>query len=261
MSKNENLIDILEVANKTGESVADLILKKLAEGTVSVPKPSPEYVEKLIAFTEYQFLPDGRSTLCTIGLINGFVTHGISSTVSIEHFDAEMGRQAALKKAMEKVWEAAALLTIDRTYRENIATQLRNRSKMKGTGLLFRHYSGAIYRLLNVAKNEKDLVENVVYQSVNDGAIFVRPTTEFYEKFTCITDINFKEHKLIKLQAEYDELVLKYSTREEILSHGKPDDMSDQEWNLIRSEFLPMREQHEILMARIELMREEFNNA
>lgn len=43
-------------------------------------------------------------TLCVLVLRNGFTVTGESACVSPENFDAELGRQIARKKAVDKLW-------------------------------------------------------------------------------------------------------------------------------------------------------------
>jgi hypothetical protein len=43
-------------------------------------------------------------TFCVLILRNGFTVTGESACASPENFDAEIGRQIARKKAVEKVW-------------------------------------------------------------------------------------------------------------------------------------------------------------
>src|SRR5690554_4756646 len=43
-------------------------------------------------------------TFCVLVLKNGFTVTGESACVSSENFDAEVGRQVARQKAVEKIW-------------------------------------------------------------------------------------------------------------------------------------------------------------
>ena len=44
-------------------------------------------------------------TICVLVLRNGFTVTGESACVSPENFDAEIGRQIARRKAVDKVWQ------------------------------------------------------------------------------------------------------------------------------------------------------------
>ena len=47
----------------------------------------------------------------------------------------------------------------------------------------FRHHKGGIYTLLHIAQSERDGSEQAVYRG-EDGKIWVRPMSEFLEKFS-----------------------------------------------------------------------------
>ena len=49
----------------------------------------------------------------------------------------------------------------------------------------YRHYKGGAYTLLHVGKMEENGQEMAVYEAVN-GEIWIRPLSEFNEKFTPI---------------------------------------------------------------------------
>jgi len=46
----------------------------------------------------------------------------------------------------------------------------------------YRHYKGNVYEVLGVAKHSETLEELVVYKSLNDGQIWVRPRKMFLEE-------------------------------------------------------------------------------
>lgn len=46
----------------------------------------------------------------------------------------------------------------------------------------YRHYKGNVYEVLGVAKHSETLEELVVYRSVHDGQIWVRPRKMFLEE-------------------------------------------------------------------------------
>jgi hypothetical protein len=47
--------------------------------------------------------------------------------------------------------------------------------------VLYKHYKGALYRVLGECKHSETLEDMTVYMSVNDGLLWVRPTSMFYE--------------------------------------------------------------------------------
>lgn len=226
------------------KDIEQLILGKGLKG----PSLSPGEVESLIAETQYTLLPNKRSTVCSITLVNGFTVNGISSVVSGVDYDEEVGRITAHKKAMSEVWDIATALFTEKLHQAKLAEQLED---LRGTGEYFKHHKGDIYKLLHIAKNEADLDEVAVYQAVKDGVIYTRPAREFYEKFTCVVDLSAEEGLKLQVQAEYDELKVKYSQMESSLGMGQPEYVTDNHWWLIKRQLAPMREYHEVLTARI----------
>ena len=47
---------------------------------------------------------------------------------------------------------------------------------------IYRHFKGGIYRVIGVGRHSEDLSPMVVYQSVADGGIWVRPVQMWDEK-------------------------------------------------------------------------------
>lgn len=226
----------------------DEIEQLIQSKNLNAPRSTPTQVESAIADTKYVLLPDRRSTLCAITLVNGFTVHGISSMVSGEDYDQEVGRITAYKKAFGEVRDVLAVLMVEKRYQEQ---QAQNIQALQGTGFYFKHHKGGIYKLLHIAKNESDLEEIAVYQAVLDGVIYTRPLSEFYEKFTCVVGMDDKELERINLQAEYDELLNRYSNLETKLGEGQPDDTNDNQWWLLKRQLATMRDYHEVLTVRI----------
>lgn len=226
----------------------DEIEQLIQSKNLNAPRSTPTQVESAIADIKYVLLPDRRSTLCAITLVNGFTVHGISSMVSSEDYDQEVGRLTAYKKAFSEVRDVLAVLMVEKRYQEQ---QAQNIQALQGTGFYFKHHKGGIYKLLHIAKNESDLEEIAVYQAVLDGVIYTRPSSEFYEKFTCVVGMDDKELERINLQAEYDELLNRYSNLETKLGEGQPDDTNDNQWWLLKRQLAPMRDYHEVLTVRI----------
>jgi hypothetical protein len=74
--------------------------------------------------------------------------------------------------------------------------------------MLYKHYKGALYRVLGECKHSETLKDMTVYMSVNDGLLWVRPTSMFHEL------INTPDGKYVPRFAEVDEdLIAKQSLR------------------------------------------------
>lgn len=48
-------------------------------------------------------------------------------------------------------------------------------------GKTYRHYKGNIYKIIALAKHSENLEDMIVYQSVSDGKIWVRPYSMWNE--------------------------------------------------------------------------------
>lgn len=78
-----------------------------------MPMPIPtrvtiEDVEGSILNETYTVLPNGRTTVCQLTLVDngnsGFTVEGQSACVSLENYDRKMGESLAKQDALSKVW-------------------------------------------------------------------------------------------------------------------------------------------------------------
>lgn len=69
------------------------------------PRVTAQEVAQAIIMQDFTLLPDGRTTICTLTLYNGFTVRGESSCVCIENFDEKIGREIASKNAETEVWK------------------------------------------------------------------------------------------------------------------------------------------------------------
>jgi hypothetical protein len=91
-----------------------------AAGKTTAPRILPEQIEATIVGETYTVLPSGRVTVCELALVNGFTVRGESSVVSIENFDAEIGRAFSRKKAVDQIWPLEAYLLKQRLYEDGL---------------------------------------------------------------------------------------------------------------------------------------------
>lgn len=63
-----------------------------------------QYLEKRIEDVYYTVMPDGRTTICTIEMVNGFTVNGFSACVLASNFDAALGRKYSYEDAFSKLW-------------------------------------------------------------------------------------------------------------------------------------------------------------
>jgi hypothetical protein len=69
-----------------------------------MPAVSFADVQEAIVKETYTVLPDGRTTICQLTLVNGYTVFGESSCVCIENFNAELGNKYSRERAVDKVW-------------------------------------------------------------------------------------------------------------------------------------------------------------
>ncbi len=84
------------------------------------PRVTLSQVESRIRQVQYVILPDGRTTICMLTLLNGFTVRGESSCVSVENFNKELGERYSYNKAKDKIWELEAYLLAEHLYRGEI---------------------------------------------------------------------------------------------------------------------------------------------
>lgn len=227
------------------EKIDEMIREKDPKG----PRLAADMLESLVADIKYILLPDRRSTLCAVTLVNGFTVHGVSSMISnlSQDYDQEVGRITAYEKALPKIKDAGALLLAEKLHQDRIAKD----NVLKGEQLYFIHHKGGSYKLLHIAKNEATLEDIAVYQGILDGVVYSRPASEFYEKFTCAVDLSDVDYYKLCLEDEYSKVLKEYSRLETMLGQGQPENFTDNEWWLIKRQLGPMRDYHEVLLARI----------
>lgn len=69
------------------------------------PRITEADVVAAISKVDYTLLPDGRTTVCTLTLDNGFTVRGESSCVCAENFDEQKGKDIALANARGEMWK------------------------------------------------------------------------------------------------------------------------------------------------------------
>lgn len=70
---------------------------------------------------------------------------------------------------------------------------------------LYRHYKGGLYRVICRAWTESDGVEQVVYCPENGGHYWVRPLSEFVQRFERVEVESLKSKSLIEICAKFND--------------------------------------------------------
>jgi hypothetical protein len=71
---------------------------------LTAPRITPEMLDACIIGEEYHVFDSSQLTVCLLTLKNGYNVTGYSACVSIENFDAEIGRSIAKRNAREQIW-------------------------------------------------------------------------------------------------------------------------------------------------------------
>lgn len=79
-------------------------------------KATIDDINAMIVGEVFDVLSDGRTTVCSLVLDNGFTVRGESSCVAIENFDAELGRSLARHNAIGNVWQFAGFRVAERLH-------------------------------------------------------------------------------------------------------------------------------------------------
>lgn len=114
------------------------------------PRVTIEQVNLAIKKADYTLLPDGRTTICTLTLDNGFTVRGESSCVFIENFDPEIGAPLAFKKATDQVWGYLGFRLADKYHQQRLS---------KARGARYRDSVSGFYVTKEYAKANPDTTE------------------------------------------------------------------------------------------------------
>lgn len=72
-------------------------------------KLSVDDVKSLVQSTTYIRTPAGKAIVCEMVLTTGAVCHGIARVIDLENYSEQLGKEAAHAKAMQEVFEYAAV--------------------------------------------------------------------------------------------------------------------------------------------------------
>lgn len=80
---------------------------------------TPESIEAKIADEKYEVLADGRTTVCTLTLVNGWTQRGESSCADAANFNEELGRRYSREDAVRKLWPLEGYLLREKLHRNS----------------------------------------------------------------------------------------------------------------------------------------------
>lgn len=86
-------------------------------------KVTVEDVHNAVVDTVYDVLSDGKTTVCTLTLYNGFTVRGESSVVDPSNFNTELGQQNAREKALDNVWPVLGAILAEKLHSKRMVNQ------------------------------------------------------------------------------------------------------------------------------------------
>ena len=91
---------------------------------LTAPRITPDNIDSVIVSATYTNLPDGRTIVCQLTLLNGFAVTGESACASIENFDPEIGKKIAYTNAREKIWMLEGYLLKQKLHEQTVSPKI-----------------------------------------------------------------------------------------------------------------------------------------
>lgn len=85
-------------------------------------KVTDDDVEKAIVEELYDFLSDGKTTVCTLVLYNGFTVRGYSACVDPANFNEADGKKYSRERAVNEVWPALGAILAEKLYQQRASS-------------------------------------------------------------------------------------------------------------------------------------------
>lgn len=92
----------------------NLLEEEIQKKNLTAPRLTPDGIDSVIVNEDYYVFPNTTTTICRLALKNGYSVIGESAAVSLENFDAEIGRSIARRNARDKIWSLEGYLLKDR---------------------------------------------------------------------------------------------------------------------------------------------------
>lgn len=85
-------------------------------------KVTVQDITEAIVEEMYDFLSDGKTTVCTLVLYNGFTVRGDSACVDPANFNEELGKKYARERAVDAVWPVLGAILAEKLWRQRMNT-------------------------------------------------------------------------------------------------------------------------------------------
>ncbi len=91
-------------------------------------KVTDDDVNAAVKEINFDVLSDGKTTVCTVTLYNGFTVRGESSVVDPANFNEALGRKYAEEKARDNVWPVLGAILAEKLWQAKQPGPLANSS-------------------------------------------------------------------------------------------------------------------------------------
>jgi len=99
----------------------EAIEQEIQDKGLNAPRLTPADIDEAIVDEDYYVFPGTSVTVCLLKLKNGYGTLGKSAAVSMENFDAEIGRKIARDQAREEIWALEGYRLREELYQKEAA--------------------------------------------------------------------------------------------------------------------------------------------
>lgn len=95
--------------------------KMITDKGLNAPRLNPDSIDSVIVSQDYHVFSGTSVTVCLLTLKNGYSVVGYSGAVSLENFDADLGRAIAYRDARSKIWQLEGYLLRERLFQKSLA--------------------------------------------------------------------------------------------------------------------------------------------
>jgi hypothetical protein len=92
------------------------IEQEIQDKGLNAPRLTPQSIDDTIVYEEYFRVSNTTTTICYLGLRNGFGVVGMSAAVSMANFDEEIGKKIARDNARAQIWALEGYLLKERLH-------------------------------------------------------------------------------------------------------------------------------------------------
>jgi hypothetical protein len=82
-------------------------------------KVTLEHIQGRVTSTAYTLLPDGKTTVCQLYMINGYTIMGTSSCVDPANYNQALGEKYAYENAINAAWPLEGYLLAEEIHQRN----------------------------------------------------------------------------------------------------------------------------------------------